>query len=55
VDHFKVFNEAMGTKAGDHILTEIARRLSVEIRQDDATVRDRTAASDASLFRLGAD
>jgi PAS domain S-box-containing protein len=29
VDHFKVFNEAMGTKAGDHILTEIARRLSV--------------------------
>jgi diguanylate cyclase (GGDEF)-like protein/PAS domain S-box-containing protein len=55
VDHFKVFNEAMGTKAGDHILTEIARRLSVEIRQDDATARDRTAAGDASLFRLGAD
>jgi diguanylate cyclase (GGDEF)-like protein/PAS domain S-box-containing protein len=55
VDHFKVFNEAMGTKAGDHILTEIARRLSVEMRQDDAAARDRTAASDASLFRLGAD
>src|SRR5246127_5407114 len=55
VDHFKVFNEAMGTKAGDHILTEIARRLSVELRQDDAAARDRTAASDASLFRLGAD
>jgi diguanylate cyclase (GGDEF)-like protein/PAS domain S-box-containing protein len=55
VDHFNVFNEAMGTKAGDHILTEIARRLSVEIRQDDATARDRTAAGDASLFRLGAD
>ncbi len=55
VDHFKVFDEAMGTKAGDHILTEIARRLSVELRQDDATARDRAAASDASLFRLGAD
>src|SRR5579864_1742996 len=55
VDHFKVFNEAMGTKAGDHILTEIARRLSVELRQDDASARDRAAASDASLFRLGAD
>ena len=55
VDHFKVFNEAMGTKAGDHILTEIARRLSVEIRQDDANARDRAAGSDASLFRLGAD
>jgi len=55
VDHFKVFNEAMGTKAGDHILTEIARRLSVEMRQDDANARDRAVSSDASLFRLGAD
>ena len=56
VDHFKVFNETMGTKAGDHILTEIARRLSAEVRQDDAAARDRTTAvSDASLFRLGAD
>jgi diguanylate cyclase (GGDEF)-like protein/PAS domain S-box-containing protein len=55
VDHFKVFNEAMGTKAGDHILTEIARRLSVEMRQDNAAARDRAGASDASLFRLGAD
>jgi diguanylate cyclase (GGDEF)-like protein/PAS domain S-box-containing protein len=55
VDHFKVFNEAMGTKAGDHILTEIARRLSVELRQDDAAGRDRAAANDATLFRLGAD
>jgi len=56
VDHFKVFNETMGTRAGDHILTEIARRLSAELRQDDAAGRDRTTAvSDASLFRLGAD
>jgi diguanylate cyclase (GGDEF)-like protein/PAS domain S-box-containing protein len=56
VDHFKVFNEAMGTRVGDHILTEIARRLSAELRQDDEAGRDRTTAvSDASLFRLGAD
>jgi diguanylate cyclase (GGDEF)-like protein/PAS domain S-box-containing protein len=56
VDHFKVFNEAMGTRVGDHILTEISRRLSAELRQDDAAGRDRTtAANDASLFRLGAD
>src|SRR6201993_4081264 len=56
VDHFKVFNEAMGNKAGDHILTEIGRRLSMELRQDDAAARDRAAAvSDASLFRLGGD
>jgi diguanylate cyclase (GGDEF)-like protein/PAS domain S-box-containing protein len=56
VDHFKVFNETMGTGAGDHILTEIARRLSVEMRQDEAEARDRaTAVKDASLFRLGGD
>ena len=56
VDHFKVFNETMGTKAGDHILTEIARRLSVEMRQDDPAARDRaTVIKDASLFRLGGD
>ena len=56
VDHFKVFNETMGTKAGDHILTEIARRLSVEMRQDDPAAPDRaTVVKDASLFRLGGD
>jgi len=56
VDHFKVFNETIGTRAGDHILTEVARRLSAEMRQDDAALRDRaTAVKDASLFRLGGD
>ena len=56
VDHFKVFNETIGTRAGDHILTEIARRLSAEMRQDDAAARDRaTAVKDASLSRLGGD
>ena len=56
VDHFKVFNETIGTRAGDHILTEIARRLSAEMRQDDAALRDRaTTVKDASLFRLGGD
>lgn len=55
VDHFKVLNQAMGTKAGDPILPEIARCLSAEMRRDDAAARNRTAASDASPFRLGAD
>jgi len=56
VDHFKVFNESMGNKAGDHILTEIARRLSVELRRDDASVRERSAAAgEASPSRLGGD
>src|SRR5207302_1674199 len=56
VDHFKVFNESMGTKAGDHILTEISRRMAAEIRQNDPSARDRgNSVGDASLFRLGAD
>lgn len=57
VDHFKVFNEVMGTKAGDHILTEIARRLGVETRQDSTTGRSDHGGSGAPamLFRLGGD
>ena len=56
IDHFKVFNENMGTRAGDHVLTEIARRLSAEAR-DDATARPDPAgsASEVVLFRLGGD
>ena len=57
VDHFKVFNEAMGTKAGDFVLTEIARRVASELRQDDAVARrdPKNAPGDAVLFRLGGD
>jgi diguanylate cyclase (GGDEF)-like protein/PAS domain S-box-containing protein len=56
VDHFKVFNESLGTKAGDHILTEIARRLSAELRHDDAPARERSGSmGEACLFRLGGD
>ena len=56
IDHFKVFNENMGTRAGDHVLTEIARRLSAESR-DDVTARpDPTgSSSEVALFRLGGD
>ena len=54
IDHFKVFNETMGTRAGDHILTEIARRLSAELRQDDAASHS-SVVNDALLFRLGGD
>jgi diguanylate cyclase (GGDEF)-like protein len=46
----------MGNKAGDHILTEIARRLSVELRRDDTSAPERSPAlCNASLFRLGGD
>jgi diguanylate cyclase (GGDEF)-like protein/PAS domain S-box-containing protein len=56
VDHFKAFNETMGTKAGDQILTEIARRLSGALRQDAASAQERIASSaEVGLFRLGGD
>lgn len=56
VDHFKVFNETMGTKAGDHILTENARRLGIELRQQQPNAaRDGTGAEEYLLFRLGGD
>jgi len=57
VDHFKVFNETMGTAAGDHLLSEIARRLSTQVRQDETIARRDPGASpnEVVLFRLGGD
>ena len=56
VDHFKVFNDSMGTGAGDQILMEIGRRVAMQLRQDGASAkRDRSAASEVTLFRLGGD
>lgn len=54
VDHFKVFNETMGTTAGDHVLLEIGRRLETDLRQDESIAR-RENAADVVLFRLGGD
>lgn len=57
IDHFKVFNETMGTKAGDHVLTEIARRLGSELHQEQPAVHHEasTISGDFLLFRLGSD
>ncbi len=56
VDHFKVFNEGMGSGAGDLILAEIGRRLGTQLRQDDLIARrEPRLAGDAVLFRLGGD
>jgi len=56
VDHFKVFNESMGAKRGDHILTEIGRRLTGSLRQEGTSAKDRAGATgDTTLFRLGGD
>ena len=57
VDHFKVFNETMGTGAGDHVLMEIGRRVSMYLRQQDTIARIGSvgATADFVLFRLGGD
>ena len=57
VDHFKVFNESMGTVVGDHVLLEISRRLTARLRQDDAIPRrdGGAVATEVILFRLGGD
>ena len=57
LDHFKVFNETIGTKAGDQVLQEIARRIGACLRQDDMIVRreNKGPASAAQLSRLGGD
>jgi diguanylate cyclase (GGDEF)-like protein len=54
VDRFKVFNETMGTTAGDQILQEICRRLASHLQQD-YTITRRENAGEVALFRLGGD
>jgi diguanylate cyclase (GGDEF)-like protein/PAS domain S-box-containing protein len=56
IDHFKVFNETMGTGAGDQVLQEIARRLAACLKQVDTTARSESKApAEALLSRLGGD
>ncbi len=39
VDHFKAINDSYGHAAGDAVLTEVARRLSVAVRHTDSVAR----------------
>ena len=39
IDRFKVFNEAMGSKAGDELLAKVAERLQQSIRETDSLGR----------------
>ncbi|PYX51398.1 MAG: GGDEF domain-containing protein [Acidobacteria bacterium] len=55
VDHFKVFNESMGTAAGDQILMEIGRRLETHLLKGNADTRRAGGSADIVLFRLGGD
>jgi diguanylate cyclase (GGDEF)-like protein/PAS domain S-box-containing protein len=55
IDHFKVFNQSMGTGAGDQILQEIARRISTCLRQQDTSGDGEALAGEPVLARLGGD
>ena len=39
VDHFKVINDSMGHEAGDQLLTQVTRRLSLNVRRSDTIAR----------------
>lgn len=57
IDHFKVFNQSLGTGAGDLILQEMARRIAICLRQQDQPARldSQSDASEQVLARLGGD
>src|ERR1700751_959669 len=57
LDHFKVFNETLGTAAGDRGLLEIGRAISTCLREDDTIARRESngIAGEAALSRLGGD
>ncbi len=57
LDHFKVFNETLGTAAGDRVLLEIGRAISTCLREDDTIARRESSgvAGEAALSRLGGD
>jgi diguanylate cyclase (GGDEF)-like protein/PAS domain S-box-containing protein len=57
IDHFKVFNDTMGTQAGDQVLIDIGRRISGALRQELSLVQREPSSSsgDVMLFRLGGD
>lgn len=56
VDHLKVFNQNLGTGAGDQILQEMARRIAACLRPASAPVRAEVEGTSAQLLaRLGGD
>ena len=56
VDDFKVFNDTMGTKAGDLVIKEIGQRLATCLRSDDTVARPKGKLPISDMLsRMGGD
>jgi diguanylate cyclase (GGDEF)-like protein/PAS domain S-box-containing protein len=57
VDHFKTFNETLGTAVGDQILLELGRRIKAHFQENETNPShgSATVSGDAAVFRLGGD
>ncbi len=55
LDNFKRVNDTLGHDIGDILLSEVAKRLLLNLRAGDAVVQAKKVADEESLARLGGD